>query len=347
MPKRDLGLSDPPPAPPYSGLSWWPPEGKLAAFQCDFCWHPVKALQSSKPTCELDLHGMHRRCHGRLLQGPYFPPAWLQGCVYCNLRNDASAWKESPDAVNGQFPSSLCSLCRPESAILPQRCVLPEEVHAIEECPMRPTVLGCPVLRRCGVDGCQQPSNYAVHQRDLWGGRQIWWAPGGPGKSTRGPPNSDDDTTEEEFPAQPEDHDGTTGDEFQGLTHANGSGVGSGSGSGFGSGNNQWYDKTKWQYDMMDSHQDMLQEQAEASAIHEEQSPPIFQLSLDVLLFIKSSLLDHKCIAFCKGEFTMETINMASDDDLRELGLIAGEISRYKQQLSVSCKLRRSMYNHR
>ena len=98
---------------------------------------------------------------------------------------------------------------------------------------------------------------------------------------------------------------------------------------------------------MMDSHQDMLQEQAEASAIREEQSPPIFQLSLDVLLFIKSSLLDHKCIAFCKEEFTMETIDMASDDDLRELGLTAGEISRYKQQLSVSCKLRRSRYNHR
>ena len=53
---------------------------------------------------------------------------------------------------------------------------------------------------------------------------------------------------------------------------------------------------------MMDSHQDMLQEQAEVSAIHEEQSPPIFQLSLDVLLFIKSSLLDHKCIEFCKEE---------------------------------------------
>ena len=43
----------------------------------------------------------------------------------------------------------------------------------------------------------------------------------------------------------------------------------------------------------------------------------------------------------------MESIIMASDDDLRELGLTAGEISRYKQQLSVSCKLRRSRYNHR
>jgi len=218
MPKREPGLSDPPPAPRYSGLSWWPPidpawpEGQLAAFQCDFCWHAVKALQSSKPTCEPDLYGRRRRCHGRLMQGPYFPPAWLQGCVDCSLRKGASAWEVFlAGAVDGQFPSSLCSLCRPQSAILPQWGVLPEDVHATAECPqLSSAVLGSPTVCltearcgvwRCGVDGCKQPSNYAVHQSDLWDGRQIWWAPGGPGKRTRGPPNSDDDTPEEAAPA--------------------------------------------------------------------------------------------------------------------------------------------------
>ena len=146
MPKREPGLSDPPPAPRYFGLSWWPPidpawpEGQLAAFQCDFCWHAVKALQSSKPTCEPDLYGRRRRCHGRLMQGPYFPPAWLQGCVDCSLRKGASAWEVFLAGAEGAVSptGAVFGGCSPRSEFrisTRNRCFLPAG--------------GCLLLLRC------------------------------------------------------------------------------------------------------------------------------------------------------------------------------------------------------
>ena len=52
---------------------------------------------------------------------------------------------------------------------------------------------------------------------------------------------------------------------------------------------------------------------------------------------------------FCEQaeRFNMNTIHMAHSSDLQEIGLTAGEISRYKQELKVSCQLHRSRYNHR
>jgi hypothetical protein len=152
------------------------------------------------------------------------------------------------------------------------------------------------------------------------------------------------------------------------------------------SGSQQWMDETQWQHHMMQSHQDMIQQQRDVDGIAQTSEPDVYrlqavsmnettaqfnsgippytpneslssllsgvgsttyQLPLDVLLFIKAAGLDHKCSAFIRERFNMNTIHMAHSSDLQEIGLTAGEISRYKQELKVSCQLRRSRYNHR
>ena len=135
--------------------------------------------------------------------------------------------------------------------------------------------------------------------------------------------------------------------------------------------------------DMMQSHQNMLRHQRDATAAEQAHYDPnaetaarnettaqfnsslppyvlneslasllnglgstTFQLPLDVLLFLMAAGLDHKCSAFIRERFTMETIHMAHSDDLHSLGLTADEIARFKRQLIITCKQRRTKYGH-
>ena len=124
----------------------------------------------------------------------------------------------------------------------------------------------------------------------------------------------------------------------------------------------------------MQSHQDMIQQQrdvatsrnTEAVSMNETTAqfnsgiPPYtpneslssllsgvgsttYQLPLDVLLFIKAAGLDHKCSAFIRARFNMNTIHMAHSSDLQEIGLTAGEIKlvvNKPQNLTFPCKIR-------
>ena len=147
------------------------------AFQCSYCGHSKKVLQPSKPTCTIgEAAGGYKqsKCYGQLLTGPYSPVAWLQVCADCSHGKDASAWEQFSDPVNGECQTSLCDYCCPQSAILPEWRLLPEEEHAPYECLKIPGISGsvtvCPFAgfnRVCSVAGCNKPSNAAVHRGNL------------------------------------------------------------------------------------------------------------------------------------------------------------------------------------
>ena len=76
--------------------------------------------------------------------GPLFP-----GCMVASVRRadcshgkDASAWEQFSDPVNGKCQTSLCDYCCPQSAILPEWRLLPEEKHAPYECLKIPGISG-------------------------------------------------------------------------------------------------------------------------------------------------------------------------------------------------------------